>query len=63
MEPVDKKEMVKCLGWCGGEFASPDRTKIRFCKKCTAKKEQQERTVSKIRSFGDGMGHSFHAEG
>ena len=57
-----KKDMVKCLGWCGKEFASPDKTKIRFCRKCTAKKEQAERSLSKIRTFGDNMGRSFHAE-
>lgn len=59
---MDKKEKVKCLGWCGKEFDSPDKTKIRFCKKCTTKKEQQERTMSKIRCFGDGMGRYFHEE-
>ena len=55
-------ELVKCLGWCGKEFMSPDRTKIRFCKKCTTKKEQAERSSSKIRSFGDGVGRYVTAE-
>ncbi len=54
--------LVKCLGWCGKEFLSPDRTRIRFCKKCTAKKEQNERSLSKVRSFGDGMGRFVCAE-
>jgi len=52
---AEKGEWVNCLGWCGKQFLSPDRTKIRFCKKCTAKKEQVERNLSKIRSFGDGL--------
>ena len=58
----DRQAMVKCLGWCGKEFLSPDRTKIRFCKKCTTKKEQAERSNAKVRSFGDGVGRYVCAE-
>jgi hypothetical protein len=58
METATKKEQqgyVNCLGWCGKKFLSPDRARIRFCKRCAAKKEQAERNLSKIRSFGDGL--------
>jgi hypothetical protein len=57
---ADKREGVtKCLGWCGQSFVSPDKTKLRFCKKCTTKKEHLERNAAKIRSFGDGVGKYF----
>ena len=43
----DKKGvMVKCLGWCGKEFLSTNKAKIRFCKKCTAKKDAAQRGTS-----------------
>lgn len=52
---ADKSDagMVKCLGWCGKEFYSSDKKRLRFCKRCTTKKENAERSMSNIRSFGD----------
>jgi len=55
-----KAELVKCLGWCGKEFLSPDKTRIRFCKACASKKDQVERNLTKIRTFGDGV--SCHSD-
>lgn len=60
MKPLvkPKTELVKCLGWCGKEFLSPDKTRIRFCKACASKKDQVERNATKIRTFGDGVSYS-----
>ena len=50
-----KPQLTKCLGWCGKWFLSPDKARIRFCKACSAKKDQVERGLSKIRVVGDGL--------
>ena len=60
MKPLLKKqqlgyELTKCLGWCGKQFLSPDKTRIRFCRACTSKKDHAERSLAKIRTFGDGL--------
>ncbi len=43
---------VKCLGWCEGTFVSPDKARIRYCKRCAAEKERLEKGMPRIRSFG-----------
>ena len=45
-------QLVRCLGWCGKTFLSPDRVGIRYCKKCALKKEQVERGMAHIRQVG-----------
>jgi hypothetical protein len=45
-----KLELVRCLGWCNKEFLSPNKTSIRYCKKCSAKKEQIEHSTARIRT-------------
>jgi len=36
---IDRSGMVGCLGWCNKNFFSLDRFSIRFCKKCTERKD------------------------
>lgn len=36
---IDRSGMVRCLGWCNKNFFSVDRFSIRFCKKCTERKD------------------------
>lgn len=37
----NRSGIVNCLGWCNKTFLSPDRISIRFCKKCSEKKEAE----------------------
>jgi len=57
MKPLVKPryELVKCLGWCGKMFMSPDKTRIRFCKACASKKDQAERSLTRVRTIGEGL--------
>lgn len=37
---------VMCLGWCGKEFNSPNKVKVRYCPKCSRKKDDAQRSLS-----------------
>lgn len=36
---TDRTGIVGCLGWCNKSFFSLDKFSIRFCKKCTERKD------------------------
>lgn len=41
-----KQEMsgvVNCLGWCGKQFHSKDKFRVRFCKKCSTRMEDEHK--------------------
>ena len=42
----DRSGIVNCLGWCNKSFRSPDRFTVRFCKKCSEKKESEIKKTS-----------------
>lgn len=44
---IDTDDLVKCLGWCGKSFKSPDRINCRFCAKCRLIKDSHERGLSR----------------
>jgi hypothetical protein len=52
---MGKATLVKCLGWCNKQFLSPDPTRLRFCRKCAVKKEQNERNGGKVASIAEGI--------
>jgi len=35
--------VVNCLGWCGKQFNSKDRFRVRFCKKCSSRMEEEHK--------------------
>ena len=37
----NRSGVVNCLGWCNKSFNSPDKINVRFCKKCSEKKEAE----------------------
>lgn len=39
------RKPVRCLGWCGKMFLSPDPVRMRFCKRCADKKRFRENEV------------------
>lgn len=38
---MDRSGIVNCLGWCNKQFRSPDKFTIRFCSKCSERKESE----------------------
>jgi len=42
----NRSGIVNCLGWCNKTFLSPDRISIRFCKKCSEKKEAEIKKIT-----------------
>jgi hypothetical protein len=48
--------MVKCLGWCDKQFLSPDPSRVRFCRRCAEKKDQNQRSLGgKIASLAESV--------
>lgn len=38
---IDFSGLVNCLGWCGKQFHSNDKIRVRFCKKCAVRREEE----------------------
>lgn len=41
---------IKCLGWCNKEFVSPNKIYVRYCTKCSEKKDDVQKSHS-LRTF------------
>jgi Zn finger protein HypA/HybF involved in hydrogenase expression len=41
-----KPGLTNCLGWCGKKFQSPNTVTIRYCPKCSQKKNDLSRNLS-----------------
>lgn len=39
----DLSGLVNCLGWCNKQFYSNDRFRIRFCKKCSMRMDDEQK--------------------